>query len=60
MAVHYESDGPLAIVTLNRPEAANAVDRPTADELTAAFRRFDADMQPTVRHAGTALLCATS
>jgi enoyl-CoA hydratase len=43
MAVHYETDGPVAIVTLDRPEAANAVDRPTADELTAAFRRFEAD-----------------
>jgi enoyl-CoA hydratase/carnithine racemase len=41
--VHYETDGPVAIVTLDRPDAANAVDRPTADELTAAFRRFEAD-----------------
>jgi enoyl-CoA hydratase len=43
MAVHYETDGPVAIVTLDRPEAANAVDRPTADELVAAFRRFESD-----------------
>lgn len=43
MAVHYETDGPVAIVTIDRPEAANAVDRPTADELVGAFRRFDAD-----------------
>jgi enoyl-CoA hydratase len=43
MAVHYETDGPVAIVTLDRPETANAIDRPTADELVAAFRRFDAD-----------------
>jgi enoyl-CoA hydratase len=43
MAVHYETDGPVAIVTMDRPEAANAVDRPTADELSAAFRRFEAD-----------------
>jgi enoyl-CoA hydratase len=43
MAVHYETDGPVAIVTIDRPEVANAVDRPTADELVAAFRRFEAD-----------------
>ncbi len=42
MAVHYETDGPVAIVTLDRPESANAIDRPTADELVAALRRFEA------------------
>src|SRR5579885_583339 len=41
--VEYETDANLAIVTINRPEARNAVDRPTAAELVAAFRRFDAD-----------------
>src|SRR3954470_433526 len=43
MSVHYEVDGPVAVVTIDRPEVANAVDRPTADELAGAFRRFDAD-----------------
>jgi enoyl-CoA hydratase len=43
MSVHYETDGPLAIVTLDRPEARNAVDGPTAVALVAAFRRFEAD-----------------
>jgi enoyl-CoA hydratase len=43
MAVHYEADGPVAVVTLDRPEVANAIDRPTADELVAALRRFEAD-----------------
>jgi enoyl-CoA hydratase len=43
MAVHYETDGPAAVVTLDRPEVANAIDRPTADELVAALRRFEAD-----------------
>ena len=42
-AVHYETDGPVAIVTIDRPEVRNAIDRPTADALAAAFRRFDAD-----------------
>ena len=41
--VHTESRGPVAIVTLDRPEVRNAVDRPTAEALADAFRRFDAD-----------------
>jgi enoyl-CoA hydratase len=43
MSVHYEVDGPIVVITLDRPEVANAIDRPTADELAAAFRRFEAD-----------------
>jgi len=43
MAVHYEPDGPIVVVTLDRPDVANAIDRPTADALADAFRRFDAD-----------------
>ena len=42
MAVHYETDGPVAVITLDRPDVANAIDRPTAEELVAAMRRFDA------------------
>jgi len=40
--VNYEIDGPIATITINRPEARNAVDRPTAEALAEAFRRFDA------------------
>ena len=43
MTVRFESDGPVAVVTIARPEVANAVDRPTADELADAFRDFDTD-----------------
>jgi len=43
MGVHYETDGPIVVVTIDRPEVANAIDRPTADALADAFRRFDAD-----------------
>ena len=43
MSVRYEVDGPIVVVTVDRPEVANAIDRPTADALAAAFRRFDAD-----------------
>ncbi len=43
MTVHYQLDGAVALVTLDRPERKNAVDRATADALAAAFRRFEAD-----------------
>jgi enoyl-CoA hydratase len=41
--VGFAVDGNIAIVTIDRPEVRNAVDGPTAAELAAAFRRFDAD-----------------
>ena len=41
--VLFETDGPVAIVTINRPAARNAVDGPTAAALAGAFRRFEAD-----------------
>lgn len=40
-AVKFETEGPLAIVTIDRPGARNAIDRPTAEALAAAFRRFE-------------------
>jgi enoyl-CoA hydratase len=43
MPVHYEVDGPIVVITLDRPEVANAIDRPTAEALSDAFRRFEAD-----------------
>jgi enoyl-CoA hydratase/carnithine racemase len=43
MNVRYETDGPVALVTIDRPDVANAVDRPTAEALADSFRRFDAD-----------------
>jgi enoyl-CoA hydratase len=43
MTLRYEIDGPVAVVTIDRPDVANAVDRPTAEALANAFRRFDAD-----------------
>ena len=48
MTIHYELDGPVAVVTIDRPEVANAIDRPTADALAGAFRRFDADGDASV------------
>jgi enoyl-CoA hydratase/carnithine racemase len=41
--IHFEAKGRVAVVTLDRPEVANAIDRPTASALADAFRRFDAD-----------------
>ena len=43
MPVHYEVEDSVAIITLDRPEVANAIDRPTAGALADAFRRFDAE-----------------
>jgi enoyl-CoA hydratase len=41
--VRFETEGPVAIVTIDRPAVRNAVDGPTAARLADAFRRFDAD-----------------
>lgn len=43
MTVHYETDGDLCVVTIDRPQARNAVDGVTAEALYEAFKRFDAD-----------------
>ncbi|MCH6560960.1 MAG: crotonase/enoyl-CoA hydratase family protein [Myxococcales bacterium] len=42
-SVRYQTDGPVAIVTIDRYQVRNAVDRPTAEALADAFRRFDGD-----------------
>ena len=46
--VSYETDGPVAVVTIGRPAARNAVNRATAQALAAAFRRFDGDASLSV------------
>ncbi|MBI1366626.1 MAG: enoyl-CoA hydratase [Alphaproteobacteria bacterium] len=38
-----EADGPVGVVTLNRPEALNAFSDQLMDELTDALKKFDAD-----------------
>jgi enoyl-CoA hydratase len=43
MSVRFEVDGPVAVVTIERPEVANAIDWPTAEILAEQFRSFDAD-----------------
>jgi enoyl-CoA hydratase len=43
MTIDVANDGSVRIITINRPEARNAVDGPTAVALADAFRAFDAD-----------------
>jgi enoyl-CoA hydratase len=43
MSVLTEDHGPVRIVTIDRPECRNAVDRPTAAALLEAFEDFEAD-----------------
>lgn len=43
MTVLYEIRGPVAVVTINRAEVRNAIDRPTATALREAFEQFDSD-----------------
>lgn len=42
-SVRVDTDGPVLVVTIDRPEVRNAVDRDAADRLSAAFDAFDRD-----------------
>lgn len=46
--LHTETDGPITIVTIDRPEHRNAIDGPTADALRRAFQTFEADASQSV------------
>jgi enoyl-CoA hydratase len=48
VTVHVQRDGPVTVVTIDRPERRNAVDQPTADALSSAFREFDTDPAASV------------
>ena len=43
-----ERDGPVTVLTLNRPERRNALDRAAAAALADALRAFDADPESSV------------
>lgn len=43
MSVSLEKQGDVAVITIDRPEVRNAVDRSTADALAEAVRGLDAD-----------------
>jgi enoyl-CoA hydratase len=47
-AVRVEGRGAIAVITLDRPEVRNAIDRPTAEALAEAFRAFEADPERAV------------
>jgi len=46
--VRVELDGPVAVVTIDRPERRNAVDSKTAEALIDAFSGFDTDQNLSV------------
>ena len=58
--VRTEQQGPVTIVTLERPEVRNAVDADTARALHAAFLAFDADPSASVAvfHGAHGHFCA--
>ncbi|MFD4179516.1 crotonase/enoyl-CoA hydratase family protein [Rhodococcus sp. NPDC058514] len=53
-------DGPVTTISINRPSVRNAVDRPTAEALAAAFRDFDEDQGAAVAvlHGEGGTFCA--
>jgi enoyl-CoA hydratase/carnithine racemase len=57
----YERVGSAAVLTIERPGRRNAVDRETADELLAGYRKFEADERARVMvltGAGDLAFCA--
>jgi enoyl-CoA hydratase len=46
--VLVEIDGPILVVTINRPQARNAIDRATSQAIADALDRLDADPQLSV------------
>lgn len=46
--LRVDRHGPVTVVTIDRPERRNAVDRVTADALFEAFQAFDADGDASV------------
>jgi enoyl-CoA hydratase len=44
--IRVERDGPVTVVTIDRPERRNAVDAGAAAALADAFRAFDRDPGP--------------
>lgn len=48
MKVEVSTHERVTVVTIDRPEVRNAVDRETADRLADAFQRFDADGEADV------------
>ncbi len=61
MGLLFDLDGHIATVTINRPDAMNAIDQGTADELTEAWERVRTDPEIWVAiltGAGDRAFCA--
>lgn len=60
MTLAVESDGPVTLIAIDRPDRRNAVDRATAQALYDAFRAFDADDTASVAilHGRGGFFCA--
>ncbi len=43
MPIDYSKEGKIAIFTLNRPQALNAIDPETSDQFVRAFKDFSDD-----------------
>ncbi|MCP4225499.1 MAG: enoyl-CoA hydratase, partial [Actinomycetia bacterium] len=58
--IRVEIDGPVLVVTIDRPEVRNAVDGPTAAELYEAFVAFDQtdELSVAVLTGGSGTFCA--
>lgn len=59
--VRYESDGPVTVITIDRPERMNAIGPQTHRELVAAWERFrddDAALVAVLTGAGPDAFCA--
>ncbi len=60
MPVHYERRGAAAVITIDRPERRNAVDRDTAEALRTHFREFvlDDDARVLIVTGANSTFCA--
>ncbi|GAA3809421.1 crotonase/enoyl-CoA hydratase family protein [Nocardioides panacisoli] len=60
MGVNIEHDGPVTVVTIDRPEVRNAIDTEHARALREAFEAFDADPEASVAvlHGAGGVFCA--
>ncbi len=60
-AILYENRGAIAVVTINRPEARNAINRAVREGLRTAFERFESDdraLAAILTGAGDRAFCA--
>ena len=59
MTVHTTADGPVTVITIDRPEVRNAVDQATAEALGSAFEAADTDEDTSVTVSYTHLTLPT-